>query len=74
MLLDTVDPLTEATMQLIAGYPLTRVDDNTLKLELKPGETANDAFRKLTSVGVQITNVRNEGSRLEEVFVNLIKS
>lgn len=74
MVLDTVDPLTEATMQLLKGYPLTRVDDNTLKLQLKPGDTVNDSFRKLTSVGVQIANVRNEGSRLEEVFVNLIKS
>ena len=73
MQLDTVEPLTEANMQLLAGYPLAKVDENTLELTLKPGETVNDAFRKLSSIGVQIANVRNSGS-LEEVFVNLIKA
>ncbi|HYE23055.1 MAG TPA: ABC transporter ATP-binding protein [Candidatus Paceibacterota bacterium] len=73
MQLDTVEPLTEANMQLLKGYPLTKIDDNTLELTLKPGETVNDAFRKLSSIGVQVANVRNSGS-LEEVFVNLIKA
>lgn len=70
--LDTVEPLTEAIMNLLKGHPLTRIDENTLELKLGPGQTMNDTFRKLTSVGVQIANVRNSGSRLEEVFVNLI--
>lgn len=70
--LDTIEPLTEAIMNLLKGHPLKRVDENTLELKLGPGETMNDTFRKLTSVGVQIANVRNSGSRLEEVFVNLI--
>lgn len=73
MQLDTVEPLTEANMQLLKGYPLTKIDDNTLELTLKPGETVNDTFRKLSSIGVQIANVRNSGS-LEEVFVNLIQA
>lgn len=73
MQLDTVEPLTEANMQLLSDYPLKKIDDNTLELTLKPGETVNDTFRKLSSIGVQIANVRNSGS-LEEVFVNLIKA
>jgi ABC-2 type transport system ATP-binding protein len=73
MQLDTVEPLTEANMQLLKGYPLTKIDENTLELTLKPGETANDSFRKLSSVGIQIANIRNSGS-LEEVFVNLTKA
>lgn len=71
VLLDTVEPITEAVVQLVKGQPLKKVDDNTFELTLAPGETMNDAFRKLSSVGVQIANVRNSGSRLEEVFVNL---
>ena len=74
MQLDTVDPLTEANMQLLKDYPITKVDENTLELTLKPGETVNDTFRKLSSVGIQVANIRNSGSRLEEVFVNLIKT
>jgi ABC-2 type transport system ATP-binding protein len=74
LLLDTAEPLTEAKMQLIKGQPMERENERTLKLTLAPGETVNDAFRKLTSVGMQITDVRNPGSRLEEVFLRLIQS
>lgn len=72
--LDTVEPLSEAVMNLIKGFPLKKVDDNTLELSLSPGETMNETFRKLSSIGVQVSNIRNSGSRLEEVFVNLIKA
>ena len=27
----------------------------------------------MTKIGIQIANIRNSGSRLEEVFVNLIE-
>lgn len=70
--LDTVEPVYDATMQLLRGYPITKVDEHTLELTLSPGETVNDAFRKLTAIGVQIANIRNTGSRLEELFVRLI--
>ncbi|MEO6536917.1 MAG: ABC transporter ATP-binding protein [Candidatus Paceibacterota bacterium] len=73
VLLDTVEPLTEAVMLLLRGEPLVREDENTLKLTLAPGGTMNEAFRKLSSVGVHITNVRSMGSRLEEVFIQLIE-
>jgi ABC-2 type transport system ATP-binding protein len=73
LLLDTVAPITTAEMTLLRDYPLTKVDDTTLELKLAPGETVNDSIRKLTAVGVQIANIRNSGSRLEEVFINLIE-
>jgi ABC-2 type transport system ATP-binding protein len=73
LLLDTTEPVTQATLQLAREYPITRVDETTLELKLAPGETANDAIRKLTAIGVQIANIRNNGSRLEEVFVNLVE-
>lgn len=69
--LDTQEPVTDAILALIRDYPLTKVGDHTLELHLAHGESANDAFRKLTSIGVHIINVRNPGSRLEEVFVRL---
>ncbi|MES2225991.1 MAG: ABC transporter ATP-binding protein [Patescibacteria group bacterium] len=73
VLLDTVEQLTEAVMQLLRGEPLEREDDHTLKLTLGPGGTMNEAFRKLSSVGVHVSNVRSMGSRLEEVFIQLIE-
>jgi ABC-2 type transport system ATP-binding protein len=73
LLLDTVAPVTSAEMTLVRGYPITKIDDVTLELKLAPGQTVNDSIRKLTTIGVQIANIRNTGSRLEEVFINLIE-
>jgi ABC-2 type transport system ATP-binding protein len=71
--LDTVEQLTEAAMQLLRGQPMERIDDHTLKLTLKSGETVNESFRKLSSVGIHVENIRSTGSRLEEVFLQLVE-
>ena len=73
LLLDTTEPLIEAKIVLLRDLKVKKVDDTTLELTLNPGETLNDAFRKISATGIQIANVRNSGSRLEEVFVNLIE-
>jgi ABC-2 type transport system ATP-binding protein len=73
LLLDTVAPVSNAELTLARDYPITKVDDTTLELKLAPGQTVNDAIRKLSTIGVQISNIRNNGSRLEEVFVDLVQ-
>lgn len=73
LMLDTVEPVTTAQMALMRDLQIELADENTLKLTLKPGETINDAIRLMTKIGIQIANIRNSGSRLEEVFVNLIE-
>jgi hypothetical protein len=50
-----------------------REENNVLKLTLNPGDNVNDAFRKLSSIGIHITNVRTTGSMLEEVFMQIIE-
>jgi ABC-2 type transport system ATP-binding protein len=72
--LDTVEQLSEAVMQLLRGEPVEREDEHTLKLTLKPGETMNEIMRKLSSVGVHVKNVRTPGSRLEELFLQVIET
>jgi ABC-2 type transport system ATP-binding protein len=72
LLLDTEEALSEAVMQLLRGEPLERTDEHVLKLTLNPGESMNEVFRKLSSVGVHVRNVRTTGSMLEEVFLQLI--
>jgi ABC-2 type transport system ATP-binding protein len=72
LLLDTQDPVLEANIVLLRDLKIKKVDDTTLELTLNPGETLNEAFRKISSTGIQVVNIRNSGSRLEEVFVNLI--
>ena len=74
LLLDTVEPVNDAVMQLLRGEPFERDDEYSLKLTLKPGETVNEAMRKLSSVGIKVNNVRTTGSMLEEVFMQLIEN
>lgn len=71
--LDTVESISEAIMQLLRGEPLEREDEHVLKLTLKPGETMNEIFRKLSHVGVHVKNVRTSGSLLEELFMQVIE-
>jgi ABC-2 type transport system ATP-binding protein len=73
LLLDTVESITEAIMLLLRGEPLVREEEHVLKLTLKPGDTINEVFRKLSSVGIHVKNVRTTGSMLEEVFIQLIE-
>ncbi len=73
LMLDTAEPVKDAAVVLLRDLNIERVDESTLKLTLKPGETVNDAIRKISATGIQIANIRNSGSRLEEVFVNLIE-
>jgi ABC-2 type transport system ATP-binding protein len=73
LLIDTKDQVLLADMELLRGYPVTKADDTTLEAKLEHGQSANDVLRKISSLGIQIMNVRNSGSRLEEVFVNLIE-
>lgn len=71
--LDTVGPIKDAALVLLRDMNVKKIDDDTLELTLSPGQTVNEAIRKIAATGIEIANVRNAGSRLEEIFVNLIK-
>ena len=73
LLLDTKEPVSTAQFELLRPLVLKKIDDTTLELTLAPGDSLNEAVRDFTKVGVQIANIRNNGSRLEEVFMNLIQ-
>ena len=74
LLLDTEAPVLDPAMVVLRELDLKKVDETTLELTLQTGESVNDAIRKISAAGIQIMNVRNPGSQLEEVFVNLIDS
>ncbi len=71
--LDLKEPVTPAQMALLKGHDVKRQDEVTLELTLKPGLSVNEAMRDFSRIGVQVMNVRNTGSRLEEVFINLVE-
>jgi len=74
LILDTKEPVLPATLVVLRELNITQQDETTLELTLKNGESVSDAIRKVSSAGINLTNIRNPGSQLEEVFVNLIKT
>lgn len=72
LILDTKEPVLPPALVVLRELNLTQVDEDTLELTLSNGESVSDAIRKITAAGINVVNVRNPGSQLEEVFVNLI--
>lgn len=71
LIIDSVDPVTPAQIALMRDLAIESIDADTFSFTLKPGETVNEAVRLMTKIGISIKNIRNTGSRLEEVFVHL---
>ncbi|MDX1732861.1 MAG: ABC transporter ATP-binding protein [Halioglobus sp.] len=57
----------------IEGFPLHRIDDHTLEVEVEKGQHINDVFTALDARGIHISSMRNKANRLEEMFVNLVE-
>jgi ABC-2 type transport system ATP-binding protein len=56
---------------ILDGYPLRRVDDHTLEVELTKEQNLNEVFARLSAAGIQVLSMRNKVNRLEEVFMRL---
>jgi len=70
-ILDCAEPL--APDVTIEGFPLRRIDDHTLQVEVEKHQRINQVFAALDAQGVHITSMRNRANRLEEMFVNLVE-
>lgn len=71
--LDLKEAVTPAQFALLKKFKVAKHDDVTIELTLEEGMSVNDVMRDFSRFGVQVMNVRNTGSRLEEVFVHLIE-
>ena len=65
------DPV--AVVPQIAGFALTRVDDNTLEAEVSKDQSLNSLFTQLAAAGLDVLSMRNKVNRLEEVFMRLVE-
>lgn len=63
-------PLTETPA--IEGYPLRRVDDTTVEVDVTKVQGLNGLFKQLSEQGLEVLSLRNKANRLEELFVRLI--
>ena len=57
----------------IPGFPITLEDSTTLNVAIQKDQSINDLFDQLTSLGINVSSMRNESNRLEEMFIEMVK-
>lgn len=62
-------PLAHAPV--IAGYPLTRLDEHTLEVQVSKAAGLSSLFAQLSAQRIEVVSMKNKVSRLEELFVRL---
>ena len=58
----------------IAAYPIRRVDDTTLEVDVNKGQGLNALFASLSDAGIEVLSLRGKSNRLEELFVRLVEN
>ncbi|MCP5196156.1 MAG: ABC transporter ATP-binding protein [Gammaproteobacteria bacterium] len=69
--LNLMQPLPKAPD--IPGYPLRRLDDFTLEVDVTREQGVNALFQQLSTRGIEISSLRNKTNRLEELFLRLVE-
>ena len=57
----------------IPNFPITLEDSTTLNVAIQKDQSINDLFDQLTSLGINVSSMRNESNRLEEMFIEMVK-
>lgn len=55
----------------IEGYDTTKIDSQTLEVEVKREQGLNDLFIQLSQQNISVLSMRNKTNRLEELFVRM---
>lgn len=58
----------------VPGFEFVQLDESTLEVSFHRHTTLNDLFVALLSQGFIVTSMRNKANRLEELFLDLVKS
>ncbi|MDE2220945.1 MAG: ABC transporter ATP-binding protein [Gammaproteobacteria bacterium] len=58
---------------LVAGFPITLVDAQTIEVEVSKEQSLNGLFAQLAALGHEVQSMRNKVNRLEEVFMRLVE-
>jgi len=56
----------------ILGYPLRRLDEFTLEVDVAREQGLNALFPQLSACGIEVSSMRNKTNRLEELFLSLV--
>jgi len=56
----------------VLGYPLRRLDEYTLEVDVAREQGINALFPQLSARGIEVSSLRNKTNRLEELFLRLV--
>jgi len=70
LVFDLENPI--AQMPTLRGYEPKLLDEATLEVEIRRGQSINDLIFQLSEKHIMIASMRNKTNRLEELFIGLI--
>ena len=71
-ILNIKDPLQKPP--IINGYMTKLNKPKEIEVHVKQGQSLNDVFVQLNTVGTQVLSMRNKTNRLEELFIDMTKN
>src|SRR6056300_1603 len=69
--LDVDKPLDQAPS--LPNFQITLEDPTTLNVVIKKDQSINDLFNQLSALDINVSSMRNESNRLEEMFIEMVK-
>ncbi|EHK8984870.1 ABC transporter ATP-binding protein [Vibrio vulnificus] len=57
----------------LKGVVSSRVENDSLEIEVEKSQPLNHVFSQLSEQGVMVMSMRNKANRLEELFVNIVR-
>lgn len=70
--LDLAKPISQIPQ--ITGYQLEMINPKTLALTVAKEQNLNDLFAQLSAQNIQITSLKNKTNRLEQLFMDVLKT
>ncbi len=58
----------------IKNFDVRLIDESTLEVDVSKEQTMNDLFSELSNKNIMVSSLRSKSNRLEELFINLVKS
>lgn len=68
-----LDLAPNSPMPCLEGVVSSRVENDSLEIEVEKTQPLNHVFSQLSKQGVMVMSMRNKANRLEELFVNIVR-
>ncbi|HDY8047146.1 TPA: ABC transporter ATP-binding protein [Vibrio vulnificus] len=68
-----LDLAPNSPMPCLEGVVSSRVENDSLEIEVEKTQPLNHLFSQLSEQGVMVMSMRNKANRLEELFVNIVR-